>query len=887
MRALAALLFIPLALCSGATASVDALDAGAAPAATRHATSVVFGTFEAPPFAMRAANGALEGYLQDYLKTLEARSALRFEVRFHDSLEELKQAVNAGSVDVAGPLVQAPEPPLEARFTRALEHLPMVIVTGPASPWYPSDARELAGRSVAGLRAGFVDRFLRSEPTIRYVGFETHLDALQALAFGQVEFAALEANRAAHYIERYGLSRLHLAGRMPFSYEPALAVSARRGALFEALTGAMAAVPASERAAIRDRWLEPDATPWYRRQAALATLAASFLLLLVSVAYAARFWRKARERGQRLQRKSARLARSERMYRALATSISDIVTLHAADGTILYASPSTRGLTGYEPGSLLGQDFVRLVHPDDQARAAAAGQRLSAAVEQRATLRIRCADGQYRFFESFAKVFEGGRHGEFVVVSRDVTERIRVHKELEESRRRYRHLAYHDLRTGLPNRAGLVARMHEVLAEARSGTRRLVVFFLDVDNLKTINDAHGYAAGDDLVAGLVARLQSATEGLCELARLGGDELVALVPQDDPQHIDALAAQMIQTCAQPTVLRGALAYLTISIGVARYPQDGRDAETLLGAAGIALRAAKAAGKNTWRDFSPELGRSASSQASSLQNLRSAFERGEFTLHYQPKFALASGAITGCEALLRWRTPAGLQETGPLIAAAEQSGFIAVLGEWVVRQAAGQSLAWRRNGLACPIAVNVSAVQLQDPRFVALLRELIVQDPELPKYLQLELTETALAQEVERARLSLAQFEALGFELHIDDFGTGYSSLARLSRLPVSTLKIDRSFVAGTPAQADSCEIVKALVGLAHALGLQTVAEGVETPAQRAFLQACGCDQGQGFLLARPMPAGDLFEQWGGRAPNEGRAAAVLAEPSLEPVGQTPG
>lgn len=866
-RALA--IFAAFLAASGATHGEHGVPA---PAHAAPLLRVTFGTVEAPPLSMRESGGALRGYLGQYLAALEHRSRLRFDIRFFDNLAALKQAVDKAEVDVAGPVMQTANPVVHALFTRPLERLPIALVSGPMGPSLPVSTASLAGKRVGVLQAGAIDGFTELGAGVRYVGFDSDVDALEALAHGRVDFVAMEENRAVYYIEKLGLSRFSLPGRLPFHFEPALAVRADRPTLFSDLTRAIQSLHSDERMAIRDSWLEPAEGRWYQHGAAVATFGASALLLLTSILLAARFRANARAH-------KARLVQSERMHRALSSSISDIVTLHAADGAILFASSSVVGLTGHDPESLKGMRFVDLLHPDDKPAMVQAARAMNRGLEQRTTLRLRCRNGEYRFFECIGKLFSGGRHGEFVVASRDVTEQIRVLGELHAAQERFRYLAYHDARTGLTNRSGLMARIQELLVAAPDERQPLSLLYLDIDNLKTVNDVRGYAVGDEVIDALAKRLKTVTDGLCELARLGGDEFGALVRPDEPRDLEKLAAMMMRACAQPIDLGDSTLYLTASVGIARYPEDGRNGEELLAAAGIALHAAKSAGRNLWRYFDSEVGRRATHRAISLQNLRSAFDRGEFVLHYQPKIALATNAVVGYEALLRWNTPDGMQGAGELIAAAEQSGFVVTLGEWVAREAARQSLAWRRGGMRCPIAVNVSAMQLHDDRLVAALRDMTARDPELPELLILELTETTIATDIERAKRALDDIAALGFAMHIDDFGTGYSSLARLSRLPVSALKIDRTFVAGTPRDVDSCEIVKAVLALAKALRLEVVAEGVETRDQVRFLHASGCEQAQGFYFGAAMAPKPALAYWEERR-DPTRAVRVPHDPALE-------
>lgn len=844
---------------------------------TGTAASPVFGTFEAPPLAIRTPDGALAGYLGDYRDALHRATGLRFEIRFHRSLAESKQTLSDGQVALRGPLVLTPDVPLRGSFTQPLERLPMEILVGSTGGSLSGSLQGLARKRFVALQSGRLPGFSNDGPAQpRLVAFETDVDALEALGLGRIDAVMLESGRAAHHLGQLHLSQIRAVGKAPFAYEPAIAVAEDRPALHATLEAGMQQLPRSGLSQIRRKWLELPPMPWHRSGSALIVAAMLALGLMgTSVFYSLKFLRQTQRRGRQLREQRKRLERSERMYRALASSISDMVTIHRSDGRILYASPSTLGLTGYDRRALLGRNLVEFLHPDDRADAQAASAGLGPGVEQRRTLRVRCRNGMYRYFESVAKLFDAGHHGEFIVVSRDVTERIRVNAELKQAHERYRRLAFHDLRTGLPNRVGLAARMRDAVRAARRGSRALAVMFLDIDNLKTVNDAHGYSAGDEIVEALAARLVAATRGHCELARAGGDEFVAIIDENEPAALERLASIMIDACVQPIPLGDDHVYLSASVGIARYPSDGMDGESLVASAGIALRAAKDAGKSTWRHYDTEIGRRATGRAASLRNLRGAFERGEFSLHYQPKVSLETGRICGYEALLRWETADGPRGTFELVVAAEQSGFITTLGDWVLREAARQSLAWRAAGAACPIAVNVSVAQLNDPRFLAALRELTAQDPALPGQLVLELTESTLAAEVDRTLDTLDALSAMGFALHIDDFGTGFSSLARLSRMPVSALKIDRSFVTATPGDTDACEIVRAVVALARSLRLQVVAEGIETPAQLQFLRSCGCEQGQGYLFGHPMRPAEAFMLWQDPLPLAGRAAAAEA------------
>jgi diguanylate cyclase (GGDEF)-like protein len=395
------------------------------------------------------------------------------------------------------------------------------------------------------------------------------------------------------------------------------------------------------------------------------------------------------------------------------------------------------------------------------------------------------------------------------------------------------------------------------MSRAARSRGTLAVLFIDLDRFKTINDALGHDIGDEVLQILAARLGAALRASDVLARLGGDEFVVIVEEAaGPDIVAALARKLLAAVEQPVVVREQEFVLSASIGVSLFPSDGADAQTLIKNADIAMYRAKEQGRNGVQFYSETMGSAnAGRLALETQLKKAAAEPSQFVLHYQPRVSLHDGRITGVEALVRWMHPErGLIPPAQFIPLAEELGLIGAIGRWVLRSAAQQAAAWRKAGLPpVRMAVNISAQQFHAAGFLDDLRAALGESGLEPPALELEITESAMMQRSQQVAELLAVVRSLGVHLSIDDFGTGYSSLAYLKRLPIHTLKIDRSFVHDVPGDADDATIVRAIIALAHSLRVRVVAEGVETDAQLAFLRSEGCEEIQGYLVSRPLPA----------------------------------
>ncbi len=402
------------------------------------------------------------------------------------------------------------------------------------------------------------------------------------------------------------------------------------------------------------------------------------------------------------------------------------------------------------------------------------------------------------------------------------------------------------------------------------------MLFIDLDRFKVINDSLGHDAGDMLLVAIAGRLRGSLRASDVVARLGGDEFVVILEETAERHdVERIAGDLLVSLSQPLQLSGHECHTTASIGIAVYPADGSDVQTLTKNADMAMYLAKEDGKNGFRFFSNEVRAQSIERLTMESALRRALERDQFSLDYQPKVDMASGRISGVEALLRWSHPElGKVSPGQFIPLAEEIGLIVPIGRWVLKEACAQNMAWQRGGLeAVTMAVNLSPRQFGDPHLLDDIDEALAASGMPPELLQLEVTESMVMRNVTRAVRVLDAIQYRGIRLAIDDFGTGYSSMSLMKQFPIDTIKIDRSFVRDLPDDSEDVAIAQAIISMGKALGMTIVAEGVETSEQREFLRAHACDEMQGFLFSRPLPPRDLAALL--------KSAPVLTSPPLQP------
>ena len=455
------------------------------------------------------------------------------------------------------------------------------------------------------------------------------------------------------------------------------------------------------------------------------------------------------------------------------------------------------------------------------------------------------------------------RGQQVVALVRDITERKQAEEQIA-------YLAYHDNLTGLPNNRLFKDRLQQSIAHAERNNTLLAVMFLDLDRFKLINDSMGHNVGDKLLQIIADRLTEGTRrqdsigknvtfDANSVARLGGDEFTILLEKvSGQQAITTVAKRLIDLCARPILIDGHEIFTSASIGISLYPIDGNETESLLKNADTAMYHAKKQGRNNFQFFDTSMNQASVEQLAIETSLRKAIENNELALYYQPQISISTGLIVGMEALLRWKHPhKGFISPTAFIPVAEETGLITSIGEWVINEACKQGALWANQGyLPVAISVNLSAKQLREERLNDIIARILHETGMNPKYLGMELTESAIIIEPERALARLQSIKSLGIKLSMDDFGTGYSSLSYLKKFPLDTLKIDQSFIHDLVTNNEDASLVKAIISMAHSLGMDVIAEGVENQDQMEFLRLNDCDIIQGYLFSRPLPASEL-------------------------------
>ena len=547
---------------------------------------------------------------------------------------------------------------------------------------------------------------------------------------------------------------------------------------------------------------------------------------------------------------------SLRLIQAAYEQSHEGVVITRTDGTILTVNPATSLISGYSPEELLGAN-MRLVKSGrhDAAFYRDLFKKVASDGYWQGEIWNRRKSGEIypQWMTITAVKSDLGRTTHYVGSFADIS-------VIKQSERKLHHIAHHDALTDLPNRLLLTGRLEHAVGRIKREGGYGAALMVDLDHFRTVNDSLGHAAGDELLQIAVTRMLGRIRQCDMLARIGGDEfMVVLEDLDTPLHAGTVAKALIEELSQPFILSSGLdVCVGASVGVCIVPDDATEPAQILRNADAALHQAKTAGRATYRFYTPAFTHLANERLDLDSRLRKALSHQEFVLHYQPLVDMAGRHIEGVEALIRWIDPVeGMISPGRFIPLAEETGLIVEIGSWVLRTACQQMKLWldAKSPIEM-IAVNLSPRQFRHPDLVGLVRDTLAETGLPAHLLELEITEGALIDDADDAVEKLTQLKALGLRLAIDDFGTGYSSLAYLKRFPVDKLKVDQAFVRGIPTNRTDCEIVAAVIALGKALGLEVLAEGIESEEQYGYLMALGCDTAQGYLLGRPVPAAEL-------------------------------
>ncbi len=616
------------------------------------------------------------------------------------------------------------------------------------------------------------------------------------------------------------------------------------------------------------------------------------LLVLVVVLFLS-ILQRTRRSGQTLRQEVTRrheavtaLQESERRFRETVDLLPQSVFETDRDGRVVFWNRCALDLSGYSAedlagGLLLPQLFAleegnRLQEVFPQV---IAGQRLT---NSQFTVRKKDGTTLPALISADVLASQGqviGIRGSIV----DISDRVQAEETLRQNEARLNYLAYHDTLTDLPNRALFHDRLEHALARARRFGSQLALLIIDLDRFKNFNDSLGHDIGDQVLWKIACQLRNGLREVDTLARLGGDEFVIVLENIASQaDVATVAKKVLSLLVQPISLRERQLFLTASIGISLYPQKGEDASSLMRKADRAMYQSKSKGGNCFSFFSAEDDDLVEERLFLENDLRQAVDRHELLLHYQPQIDLASGRLVGVEALVRWQhSERGMISPGDFIPLAEETGLIVSIGEWVLRAACIQGRLWQQAGLPpVRVAVNISTWQMRQPDFVEMVETILEESGFDPQLLELEITESAVMDNVQEAVRILNVFQERGISLAMDDFGTGYSSLSNLQRLPLSKLKIDRSFIREVTSNSNHAALTSSVIALGRTMGLGVVAEGVETEEQLLFLRQKDCAQVQGFLFSKPLPAREvaaLFERSFGSSPEPPSSVDGLSTP----------
>ena len=719
-----------------------------------------------------------------------------------------------------------------------------------------SSLEALGSRRIAVLEGSVQESHLRQQqirdPNVQYevITFSNLPAVLGAVLEGEVEAAVSNNFYGRQHARAHGLVETPITfGQVGLYYAATPGAHDERLAVIDAYLEQWKPLADSPYQQALEATLLADDVPGLPGWVKWVLLAALGLVLLLALVGLALRWQ-VRLRTRQLG------AANQRLEHVLDSGPTVIYQLAAPSFHPLWVSSNLQRLFGIDPATAMRPGWwEQQLHPEDRAGALHENQRLLEDGEIVREFRLFDGWGKLRHVRDEMRLVPGnaGRGEQEVVGSwTDLTDSVEQKEQL-------RQISHFDARTGLPNRTLLQDRLGHAVERAMADGETRWIVLMNLDRFRNVNETLGTAAGDTVLQGIAQRLGQTLSPQDTIARIGADEFCLIIEGPDEGELETFMQGLLDTLRAPFDTAGRTLVLTVSAGVASFPDDGQTREELLTAAELAMQSARARGGDGWCAYAPEMGALTERRLFLENDLRQAIANEEFVLHFQPQFDLSSGECIGVESLVRWNHPRrGMVSPAEFIPLAEETGLIVSIDRWVLEAACRQLAAWDAAGQNVPmIAVNLSARELHDEQLVVTVRETLERHGIAPERLEVELTETMIMEDPERALAILRQLDNLGVRLAMDDFGSGYSNLAHLRRLPLYRLKVDQSLVRDIGHSHHNESIIRAIIALAEALELDLIAEGVEEEPQRAFLLEEGCASGQGFLLGRPTPADQVF------------------------------
>lgn len=828
-----------------------------------------------PPIEFFDEAGQYQGLMADYYRLIGDRLGVRFEIVRAKDWNHVLQMAMQRQVDIVGEAQKTAERKQYLQFSQPIIDIPNVIIAHRDSKRSHRSLFDLHGHTVSITSGNALHEYLCQHfPGVDLVPVEDDLNALLEVSFQRVDATVVNLAIASYLIDKAGIANLRVVGDSGRSNPLHIASRNDWPMLGQILEKALASITEEERKGISERWIHLHGAQALMAGRVLKYVLIATLIILV-VASLVLAWNYslrrrvaiqtralAEELGEREKVEQA-LRLSEENYREVFDASNDAIFVHDAEtGLVLDVNRRALEMYGATRRELLHIDVGLLSEGVPPYTVAESSQRLHRAVVEGPQVfdwRARRLDGSVFWVEVALRSSLISGEPRVLAVVRDITER----KQSEERLARY---AMHDSLTGLPNRRLLADRVAQTIAVARRHASMMALLFVDLDRFKAINDTYGHGVGDEVLIQVAERLKLCVRNSDTVGRLGGDEfIIVLGGLSEKRHVSKVAQTILDAIGRPYHVAENELTLSVSIGIALYPEDAETVEELIRNSDMAMLAAKASGRRSFRYYDARLDAEAAERMVLQTRLQKAFETGALSLHYQPQVHLGSGHICMVEALLRWQDgEQGFIPPDRFIPVAEETGLIQPIGAWVLQEACRQAMQWQQfHGQRVGVAVNISALQFRQA-LVDEVRQALETSGLSPELLELELTESVVMRRDEDVGRLMDNLRQLGVKLSIDDFGTGYSSLSYLKTFPLNKLKIDRSFIRDIPVDGNDVQIVQAMLAIANTLNLSVVAEGVESKEQFETLHAMGCDAIQGYYCFRPMTAeavGEILRQGG--------------------------